>query len=370
MKLLTYFKTRRARKALRSLRNDYRLHEDILPEAVKSELELRFLDAKQAIACEELEDLPQVIETLRAELKTALPAQRFAGTAEWFDILVSALAVAFCFRAYYYEPFQIPTGSMQPTLYGIHTEETEAPGPWDKPPLSYLKWCITGESYRDVQVKRPGTVSHYLPSSKPGYAAVLINGTDSYLVPDVVVPTLLARYPVGTRVRAGQSLWRGIVKSGDFLFVNRWIWNFRHPRLGETIVFTTQDLPGLPPNQNYIKRLCGRPGDSVEIKPDSSYLWVNGAPATDPIRLDEIASRISPWPGAPLYPGYKAAPPAQAYQTATRFTLGPKRYLALGDNSDNSLDSRYWGPVPARNLLGTATFVHWPFTSPRWGSIR
>ena len=55
---------------------------------------------------------------------------------------------------------------------------------------------------------------------------------------------------------------------------------------------------------------------------------------------------------------------------AQTFDLGPGEYLALGDNSDNSLDSRYWGAVPAENLLGPATFVHWPFTSPRWGSIR
>lgn len=370
MKLLTYLKTRRARKDLRLLRNEYRLYADILPKTVVNDLETRFLDVAQAIRCEELEDLPQIINSLRTELKAAIPPQRFGVAAEWFDVIVSALAVAFCFRAYFYEPFQIPTGSMQPTLYGIHADESAEPGIWDRAPLSCLKWCITGESYKDIRIQNPGIVSHYLPSAKPGYAVLMVNGRDAYTVPDSVMPDLLKRLPVGTRVHANQCVWRGTVKSGDFLFVNRWIWNFRHPRLGETIVFTTQGLPGLPPNQNYIKRLCGRPGDTVEIKPGSSYLWVNGEAAKKPARLDDIANHLAPWSGGPTYPGYKAAPSAQGYRTATRFELPVKRYLALGDNSDNSLDSRYWGSVPAENLLGTATFVHWPFTSPRWGTIR
>lgn len=370
MNLTTYFKTRSARKAAKTLRNEFRLYEDILPKSVCESLETRFIDLNQAIQCEELEDLPQVVETLRAELKAAIPTPRFGFASEWFDIIVSALAVAFCFRAYYYEPFQIPTGSMQPTLYGIHVEEAAQPGAWDTPPLSYLKWCVTGETYTDVRIKSPGVVSHYLPSSKPGYAMLVVNGRDTYSIPDVVMPELLKRLPIGSRVHANQTVWRGIVKSGDFLFVNRWIWNFRHPRLGETIVFSTQELPGLPPNQHYIKRLCGRPGDTVEIKPDSSYLWVNGEAALLPVRLEEIATHASPWEGGPKYPGYKPAAPTQNYQTQSLFNLGPKRYLALGDNSDNSLDSRYWGTVPAKNLLGPATFVHWPFTSPRWGTIR
>jgi signal peptidase I len=50
--------------------------------------------------------------------------------------------------------------------------------------------------------------------------------------------------------------------------------------------------------------------------------------------------------------------------------LSPGFYYAMGDNSFNSFDSRYWGPVPERNLLGPASVVHWPFTSPRWGWIK
>jgi signal peptidase I len=50
-------------------------------------------------------------------------------------------------------------------------------------------------------------------------------------------------------------------------------------------------------------------------------------------------------------------------------TLPPKTYMAMGDNSANSFDSRNWGPVPERNLVGPALFVYWPFAN-HWGLIR
>ena len=369
MSVREFLTVRRAKKALRAMRNDFLLHEDVLPPETRAALAERFEDLRQAIRCRETEALDGVVATWRAELAEARPRTRWPVAAEWFDVIVSALAVAFCFRAYYYQPFQIPTGSMQPTLYGIHAEEADAPSAWDKGSLRFLKWCATGERYQEVRVRAPGIVSAYGPSEKPGYGTVLVNGRDRYDLPSDVALSLRQTLPPGSRVAMNQCLWRGYVRSGDFLFVNRWVWNFRHPRLGETIVFSTRGLPMLPDNQHYIKRLCGRPGDTVELRPDSSYLWVNGRPATEPARLEEIAEHLRPWPGAPAYPGYA---PAQGspYPTQTRFALGPGEYLALGDNSGNSLDSRYWGTVPSRNLLGPASFVHWPFASPRWGKIR
>lgn len=368
------------KKTLKSLRNTFRLYEDVMDPARRESIEVRFLDAWQAIRTRDMGELPGIVATLQQELTMSLPEQKFAWAAEWFDILVSALAVAFCFRAYYYEPFQIPTGSMQPTLYGIHSESAIEPTFWDNGPQKYLKWCITGTTYLDVRVQNSGIVNGYLPSGKPGYASLIVNNHDRYDVPDDAVEALRKAVPPGKRVTKGERLWNGYVCRGDFLFVNRWIWNFRHPKLGETIVFSTQGIsPMLPDNQHYIKRLCGRPGDFVEISNNDHYLWVNGQKALVPTRLEEIALQRHPWEGSPAYPGYQPAQPTEvraadgsimAVNPQTQFDLGPMEYLALGDNSANSLDSRYWGKVPSRNLLGPATFVHWPFTSPRWGRIR
>ncbi len=70
------------------------------------------------------------------------------------------------------------------------------------------------------------------------------------------------------------------------------------------------------------------------------------------------------------YRGY-SNPPSALYLTepSDTFTLPEKTYFALGDNSYQSFDSRYWGIVPEQNIAGRGLFVYWPF-SKRWGLIR
>jgi signal peptidase I len=51
------------------------------------------------------------------------------------------------------------------------------------------------------------------------------------------------------------------------------------------------------------------------------------------------------------------------------YAVPPRNYFALGDNSQNSLDSRWWGPVPEENLVGRGLLVYWPFNR-HWGLIR
>jgi len=72
------------------------------------------------------------------------------------------------------------------------------------------------------------------------------------------------------------------------------------------------------------------------------------------------------------YGGYSNPSPMDArylYSPDATFTIPSEHYFAMGDNSYNSFDSRYWGPVPQENLMGRGLFVYWPFL-PHWGFVR
>jgi len=163
-----------------------------------------------------------------------------------------------------------------------------------------------------------------------------------------------------------------VVISGDFVFVNRWKWNFCHPRRGEVMVFSTTGIRALQQGTHYIKRMMGLPSETLQVR--APNLLVDGKPVTEPERVGQIARRekLADW--APAYSGFN--PGGQRCHEQSLATesdvvrLGADQYYAMGDNSFNSFDSRFWGPVPERNLLGPATVVYWPFTSPRLGRIR
>ncbi len=163
-------------------------------------------------------------------------------------------------------------------------------------------------------------------------------------------------------IRKGQLLARGTLDSGDHVLVNKFAYNFRSPKRGEVFVFTTKNIRGIdvPPEQgaqHYIKRLVGTPGDELEVK--SPALWINGKPAEE-FGIKRVASQEE------KYRGYGAMEMLSPGRTVK---LASDAYWAMGDNSYNSSDSRYWGPVPQRNLVGPGMFCYLPFAS-RWGPIR
>jgi signal peptidase I len=275
---------------------------------------------------------------------------------------------------------------MQPTLYGIHSE-TRVPtdaGLWDMQPLKFAKWLVTGESLHIVRAKVRGSVmfSQSDSSKKPGYTPVVVAGMPHY-VPNDAVETDEFRRPVGLKggvrngasVKAGDVLWCGAVISGDFVFVNRWMWNFNHPSRGEVMVFSTTGITGLQQGTHYIKRMMGLPNETLQVK--APTLLVNGVAVTEPLRVGQISRKEKVWPNGPAYSGFNPSGARQMFlpgrslaEETDQVILKSDQYYAMGDNSFNSYDSRYWGPVPERNLLGPATVVYWPFTSPRMGWIR
>ena len=130
------------------------------------------------------------------------------------------------------------------------------------------------------------------------------------------------------------------------MFVDKFSYNFVHPSGGDVFVFRTNHILGIREDPEagapfYIKRLTGTPGDELRI--DSPKLYINGEPARQ-FGIRRVMAAKDP------YRGYA---PGQAFLGApTLFRIPPHSYFAMGDNSYNSYDSRYWGPVPEENLVG------------------
>ena len=387
-------KARKERKTVLNAARTFLLsYEDLPAYRDGGEFGARMGNLRDALARKDVEGCKSLLEFLDA------PKSCAAGR-EWLDILVVSISVAMAFRAYFYEPFNIPTGSMQPTLYGNHSEPCSPVQATavDKSPLRWCKWLLTGRMYECFEAPFGGSLQ-FRPTQTGHYDMRVVNGATGQvsrqmLVPtDVLHPTETGDGPYrqtsfqlpnglrpGSPVRAGQHLWSGYVATGDFLFVNRWLWNFRHPRRGDVMIFSTtgihpreDDRQHLQQGTHYIKRMTGTPNETLAIR--NGRLQVDGAEPMEPRRIAQIQRREKWHEKAYPYAGYRVSerpdfdfPGSTLAREGDTVKLGPAEYYACGDNSPSSYDSRYWGPVPAANLRGIAGGVFWPFTH-RWGPI-
>ena len=313
----------------------------------------------------------------------------------WVEMVESLFVITVVFlgiRTYYVQPFRIPTNSMWPSLNGIVVHPVE-----QFPSLPVRVWhtLTLGSSYVDITADKPKTITHIADYREwVLFTKTVITFDDGSSVSIPAASGTVVQYlreqgklrdtPLGSvymPYAAGETIMRARVDAGDMVLVNRMAYHFRHPRRGETFVFDTRGIntassPGMREQSggtHFIKRLCGVPGDTISIS--SPDLVVNGARATEPgiLRVEECR---------PPYrtPGYYGLSPLHhpmAYlKRGSSIMLdasSPERpwmreYLALGDNTTNSLDSRYWGPVRQFNVLGPACLTLWPFTQ-HWGAI-
>ncbi|MDP6631150.1 MAG: signal peptidase I [Kiritimatiellia bacterium] len=360
---------KKARHCLHHARHCRKMREDI---ASPNEL-ARLIEAEATLAAalksRDTQRMETAAEDAVAAASVVMPPKPFAGLRENIEILVVAIAVAMAFRTYFIQPFKIPTGSMQPSLYGITSQNQAGPTLLDRPLLKNLKWIVTGNYYHEYRAKASGTVSNFVKDQwDPSIIRFKIGGK-LHKVPIDAWNDFSRRQEIkvapGQFVARGTLLWRGIRRAGDHVFVDRVRWNFFPPKRGQIIVFGTADIPTLPPGMHYIKRLVGLPGETISIKPPN--VLVDGVEVHEPGTIERIASR------QPGYAGYTLADPRSTEPCVLRsphdsFTLSEREYLALGDNTRNSKDSRYWGGAPQRNMVGPAAFVYWPVTK-RWGPI-
>lgn len=143
----------------------------------------------------------------------------------------------------------------------------------------------------------------------------------------------------------------GAQSGGDRILVNKFIYFFKQPERGDIIVFSTKNIEGLDQDKDYIKRLVGLPGDTVEIR--NGRLYVN-----DTLLVYPELFRTNTY--------FNIDDTAEGFGKAgQKIVVPPNAYYALGDNSGNSRDSRYWGFIPKRNIKGKALLIYWPLTRIR-----
>ncbi len=364
-----FFQTRKfvklGREWVRHARLCRHLREDVVTPQALAPLNKAEVELKEAIVRKDIAQIEAGCAAVQKAVSLLMPLKSFSGFRENLEVFVVAIAVAMAFRTYCLQPFKIPTGSMQPTLYGIHYEPADGKGIFDQVPLKFAQWMVFGKTYVECTAQAAGVFrgpySIRRTGDGVGEAAYEIGGL-IHAIP-LGLPLVVSN---GVEVVTGQIIARGYRITGDHLFVNRIKWNFMKPTRGEVMVFRTDGIPirGLTEQTHYIKRMCGLPNESISIREPN--LFVNGVRVTEPEAIRRIEEK------SPGYAGYCAGEMQQGAlfirSANDELKLGPDQYLALGDNTHNSLDGRYWGAVPAQNLVGPAMIVYWPL-SRRWGWI-
>jgi signal peptidase I len=150
---------------------------------------------------------------------------------------------------------------------------------------------------------------------------------------------------------------------GDHLLVNKFVFSpaatglerallpVREVQRGDVVVFKYPE----DPERDFIKRIVGLPGETIEVR--GTEVLINGTAIPQPFAHFLLAHD----PGTPLGEG----DPRERYGPVT---VPAGHYFAMGDNRDNSQDSRYWGFLPAHFVKGRALMIYWSFEAPDSGS--
>ncbi len=190
-----------------------------------------------------------------------------------------------------------------------------------------------------------------------------------------VILTLFIRTFVIQAFRIPTGSMEDTLLIGDFLFVNKFLYGahvpftdavlpaVRDPKRGDVMVFKFPK----DPTRDFIKRLIAAPGDTLQIIDKTVYL--NGEPQKEPYALFSTA-RIRPttYKNPQIYP-----PGAGNRDNYGPIVIPPGHYFMMGDNRDNSDDSRFWGFLSRDLIKGKAEFIYWSWnkekTRPRLNRI-
>ena len=354
-----------SRLLLRHARKYLRYKDDLLSESDREEIVAEIKTLRNALREKDREQIHSAADTLDKTLHRLTPVTWESHWRENCEVILVAIVVAVGIRSYFLQPFKIPTGSMQPTLNGIIGH------PSAEPPPNFLRqvgeFVVRGRNYINVVSREDDQVLEIVPQKMFFFFTFsrLICQRQNFLV--YAAPETLRQdfnvFP-GRVFHRAEIIARGAIDTGDQVFVDKFSYNFVKPHNGDVFVFRTNNIPAIRPDPVggppfYIKRLAGLPGDVLRIDPP--FLYINGEKAKG-YGFERVMSARPPYRG--YAPGHDyLSRPDQKY-------IVPRNgYFAMGDNSYNSFDSRYWGPVPDVNLVGRGLLVYWPFY-PHWGLIR
>jgi len=385
--IFKWFTSRTFRQAVEfgsQVRKVRQAQRDLLaPDALAELDEARRVFRAQIMTASGREPIMAAVTVLEEVANRRLKPYPSPSLREHIEMLLVVASVVLACRAFFFQPMAIPSGSAQPTLWGITTENL-LHRPEIKNPTGLKKWAeswLYGRKYYRVVAEADGQVRD-MRDAKTIFPFIkrltFVVGDKPYHVwfPPEKFYEYAGLYP-GQAFKSGQDMVRFRMTSGDHLFVNTLTYNFRQPRRGETVVFESRTKEGLIRHTHYIKRLVAMGGEKVQVG-DDRHLVIDGKRLDSSTRYFENVYAFSPssrpktdvWSGhvndtvarqngkggiAPLFPDGKA-----------EFVVRPGHYLTMGDNTMNSHDSRAWGDFPREYVIGKSGFVFWPL-SDRFG---
>jgi len=176
-------------------------------------------------------------------------------------------------------------------------------------------------------------VVHLLPRVLPGsgWRRALNEYLDSFIVAGGAA-LLLITFLVRSFFIPSESM-LPTLKVHDYILVNKLVYHFAHPMRGEIVVFHPPHLDD-PEKKDFIKRVVAIEGDEIAIR--DGQLYLNQLPVEEPFIAEPPLSDFGP----------------------LRVPSG--HIFMMGDNRNNSDDSRSWGPLPLKNVVGKAFVIFWP----------
>ena len=165
----------------------------------------------------------------------------------------------------------------------------------------------------------------------------------------------------------------GTLLIGDHLFVDRLAYApagviekhllpYQDVKRGDIIVFRYP----LDIRQNYVKRVIGVPGDRIRIV--NKVVHLNGSPLREPYKIvipQQSSDYLNNFPKPPdILIDQRGMVMLRDHVRDGELVVPEGQYFAMGDNRDNSADSRFWGFVPRQNIIGKPTVIWWSYDAP------